>query len=467
MAIAPNSITFVNHASVLIRGRDKAVLCDPWYSGDAFHKGWRLLHENPDEDIAEILGATTHLWISHEHPDHFAIGFFKKYKTLLQERQIPILFQQTKDKRVEGFLRKEGFPLIILPPNKRHELEPGFTVRVAPDEFYDSALLIELNGTRIFNVNDCTLHSHARVAAFHQQHGDCDVLLTQFSYAAWKGGRDNTAWRQEAARDKLATLRDQGITLNAKLVIPFASFVRFANVLNSYLNDAVNTPDMVLADCRAHNVPFNCLFLRPMESVSLGSLRAPQNEQTLAFWRDAFLHAMDDPTAYSTSHDLQALQPLFAKYLARLKQKNDFWLMKLIARLPLLHAFAPLTIQLLDTQERLRLDIPNQTLTATRDPADVAMHSESLAFMFQNSFGFDTLTVNGTFEESRPGGFTAMTKNFAVENLNNLGYELRPALAFNVPLITLCFRRLIGVAKRLKPNSSEPGEPAMSPRSGA
>ena len=30
--------------------------------------------------------------------------------------------------------------------------------------------------------------------------------------------------------------------------IPFANFVRFANVLNCYLNDSVNHPDQVMAE---------------------------------------------------------------------------------------------------------------------------------------------------------------------------------------------------------------------------
>ena len=52
------------------------------------------------------------------------------------------------------------------------------------------------------------------------------------------------------------------------------------------------------------------------------------------------------------------------------------------------------------------------------------MHSNSLAFIFKNSFGFDTLTVNGCFEEKEKGAFVKLTKNFAVENLNNLGVPI-------------------------------------------
>ena len=97
-------IEFINHASVLISNENISVLSDPWYQGDAFHKGWNLLHELDDIDIDNLLDRTTHIWISHEHPDHFSIMFFKKFENKIKEKNIEILFQETADKRVESFL---------------------------------------------------------------------------------------------------------------------------------------------------------------------------------------------------------------------------------------------------------------------------------------------------------------------------------------------------------------------------
>mgnify|MGYP003655807813 FL=1 len=72
-------IEFVNHASVLMTHGQVGLLSDPWYSGPAFHKGWRLLVETPEDKIAALLPRVTHIWISHEHPDHFSVGFFKRW----------------------------------------------------------------------------------------------------------------------------------------------------------------------------------------------------------------------------------------------------------------------------------------------------------------------------------------------------------------------------------------------------
>lgn len=78
------------------------------------------------------------------------------------------------------------------------------------------------------------------------------------------------------------------------------------------------------------------------------------------------------------------------------------------------------------------------------------MHSESLYFIFKNSFGFDTLTVNGCFEEA-PKGFVAATKTLAIENnLNNLGIYINVATIFNFSIIKLFLKRLYRVAKKLE-----------------
>ena len=65
--------------------------------------------------------------------------------------------------------------------------------------------------------------------------------------------------------------------------------------------------------------------------------------------------------------------------------------------------------------------------------------STTVNYLFNNSFGFDTLTVNACFEEGRPGGFVAATKSLAIENLNNLGIYVRPSLIFNFSIINSDF----------------------------
>ena len=62
-------ITFVNHASIIISHENIRLITDPWLFGSAFNNGWTLLSESKfrTQDFQNI----THIWFSHEHPDHF------------------------------------------------------------------------------------------------------------------------------------------------------------------------------------------------------------------------------------------------------------------------------------------------------------------------------------------------------------------------------------------------------------
>ena len=87
-------IQLINHASVYLKlSKDLNLLTDPWYDGSAFDDGWSLLYENDEKLILEILDKINFIYISHEHPDHFSISFFKKYAEILKYKNIKIIFK--------------------------------------------------------------------------------------------------------------------------------------------------------------------------------------------------------------------------------------------------------------------------------------------------------------------------------------------------------------------------------------
>ena len=92
-------IQFLNHASVKLITSRVRITSDPWYSGAAFNNGWDLIRT--DNDLPAIASDATHFWLSHEHPDHFSIEFFKSTRN----RSARVLFQKTADQRVASFLR--------------------------------------------------------------------------------------------------------------------------------------------------------------------------------------------------------------------------------------------------------------------------------------------------------------------------------------------------------------------------
>ena len=54
------SIEFVNHASIIISNGKKSILTDPWYEGDVFNKGWKLLHELSEGEIIKEKNGLGH-----------------------------------------------------------------------------------------------------------------------------------------------------------------------------------------------------------------------------------------------------------------------------------------------------------------------------------------------------------------------------------------------------------------------
>jgi L-ascorbate metabolism protein UlaG (beta-lactamase superfamily) len=440
------SVTFVNHASVLIRQGATALLTDPWYRGPAFHKGWRLLTETPDDEAARLLQDVTHIWLSHEHPDHFSIPFFRTHGPALRDRAIPVLFQKIADRRVADFLAGEGIDVREMAFGARIALAPDFDVMCLKDEFYDSLLSVRAGGVHILNLNDCNVATHARAQEILRATGPCDWLLTQFSYAAWKGGPDNRAWRAAAAAAKLDAMAVQIDTFAPKAVIPFASFVTFANAANGYLNDAANRPQEV-QDRFAATLPV--VVMQPGDRFD-GTVDPARTAAAVAFWDRARTAAAAAPPMAFETRDMGELTAAFAGYVARIRRQNAVWLMRAVQALRPLGILQPVVIRLDDLGLTVSVDAPRARFAPTDAAPDIAMHSESLWFIFRNSFGFDTLTVNGCLLECRPGGFSRAARSLAIENLNNLGLAFGPSLIFAPQVIGAFLKRLVAVSRRLR-----------------
>ena len=438
------SIQFINHASVVVSDGDTSVLSDPWYTGDAFHKGWNLLHETSTQEVLSMLDAITHIWISHEHPDHFSISFFKSYADKIKDRSIKILFQNTKDKRVFKFLSAQGFDVQELDFNKQTSLSSNFTVTCIKDGFYDSGLLIESNDEKILNLNDCEVTTDNRVDEVFSITGEVDVLLTQFSFAAWKGGKENKQWRDEAAAEKINTMRLQIRKFNPKVVIPFASFMYFSNVDNFYLNDAVNKPNDLIN--KLGNDSQNLIIMAPLNKLEESGLSA--TEDALDFWERKY--AEIEPVNQYEINQIGQLRESFDQYCARIHKNNNMNLVKILRTLSPIKAFKPCLVHLNDLDVTLKFDYVSKSFEKTHDEAQISMQSESLNFIFKNSFGFDTLTVNGCFEEVSKNGFVSATKTLAIENLNNLGIKIQLKTFFNFSIIKLFLTRLYRVARKLE-----------------
>lgn len=430
-------IRFINHASITIECAQTVILSDPWYEGDAFNGGWNLLFENKPSDIEELLENVSYIWISHEHPDHFSIKFFNRYKDIIQKNNIQILFQKTKDKRVINYLNSCKFTTKEIPFNTKISLAPLLNITLIKDGFYDSALLVDHQNEKILNLNDCEINTIEKAKKIYSLTGSVDVLLTQFSYAAWKGGRDNLNWRKRAAEDKIAAIKMQANIFKPKYVIPFASYIYFSNELNFYLNDCINTPKKVYEILSSSFS--NIVILKPNDRFDSNHF---DNKNNIEYW-DLIYKKLNslNKIKYKT-FNFDEIQAAYKSYRERIKKNNNIYLMLFFKKLRLFKSFNPVKIFIEDLNVIILMDIFSKHLSQTNSKPDLTMPSASLHFLLKNSFGFDTLTVNGCFEEARKNGFIDSTKTLAIENLNNLGISFSLRLIFNLTAIKTFITRL-------------------------
>ena len=134
-------ITFVNHASYIVSYKDIHLLVDPWITGTIFNNGWSSISRGyfPNKLINKI----THIWYSHEHPDHFSPIDLKKIKD--ESDKIPkIIFQKTKDKRLKKYCEKIGFEIIELDSWEKFKLSHSFSLTIISHGRIDSISIVEV-----------------------------------------------------------------------------------------------------------------------------------------------------------------------------------------------------------------------------------------------------------------------------------------------------------------------------------
>lgn len=442
---SPN-ITFVNHASVKISNSETSILTDPWYQGNAFNKGWLLLYENNDSEIIKILSEIDYIWISHEHPDHFSILFFKKYLKEIIKNNITVIFQSTKDKRVINFLKNLKINTFELEENKYFNLSKNFKIKIIKSDFYDSALIINVDDKVIFNLNDCPIDDIKQLKSFKNQQGTCDILLTQFSYAAWKGGKLNEKWRIEAARKKLEAIKLQSEILKPSIIIPFASYIYFANVENYYLNDHSNKVNSLIDYNTKHNLNF--IIMKPYETQDLNKIS--QNVESINFWNSIYKNLDNKPKfSFEESIDEKQIYEAFSTYKNKIFKNNSKYLLYFMSKIPFLNLFSSLRILLNDTNTIYKINLFNGINTNSDNNYDIEMHSNSLLFLLKNNFGFDTLTVNGCFDIANFKSFSKFAKFFSIGNLNNMGIFINLKVLLNFNLFILFLNRLKAVKNNM------------------
>ena len=406
-------ITFVNHASVIFSHKNIRLITDPWLFGPAFNNGWELL--SPSKFDINDFDNITHIWFSHEHPDHFSNQVLNAIPENIRKK-ITILFQNTLDHRVARRCERLNFKQVIeMKSNEYISLNDEFKIKCVPNSTYDSWFYAIIGDKKILNINDCMVDSNSQSKIVKKMIGDVDILLTQFGYASWVGNPEDVQLRVDASREKLQRIQIQDKIFQPKFIIPFASFVRFSHKDNHYINDQMNRIENVekFIHEKTNSVP---IILYPGDIWS-GKEKIDNSLSINKYTNDLQknLELYDNPKII----DFDELCKLASAYIDNIKKRNNLTFVKLLHNL---HFFKTTNIFLKDLNISVSFNLIDGLKKSVSDKlnVDIITDSDSLSFVFSWDYGVDTLFVNARFRTSG-GKIMNFFRLFLIGTLNNNG----------------------------------------------
>jgi UDP-MurNAc hydroxylase len=401
-------LTWVNHASFLLDTGEIRLITDPWFEGTAFNNGWRLM--SPTRMTYDDFATVTHIWFSHEHPDHFSPPNLKKIPEAIR-RRITVLFHETRDKRVVNVCRAMGFAIQELPDRKPVQITNGFSAVCGINELIDSWIAINANGTRILNLNDCVFPTERELTeAQDAAGGPVDLLLSQFSYANWVGNPDDVATHRAHALRKREEMATQIRHIKPKQFIPFASYVYFCHSENFFMNRSVNKIDDVyrfLVD----ELKQESVVLYPDDSWEIGTKW--DSSVAIQNYEADFKMDMSATPGTSAAVALSELQKAMGELAGKCFAKNN----------PLVLKSMPVAVVHLsdikrDVEISFRRGIRETRASQTKD---LVLSSDSLMYCIKTDWGGETLKINGRYQVPQGGNPERFFRLFRVPQYNGYG----------------------------------------------
>lgn len=429
-------IEFVNHASVLLKRGSVRLLCDPWLDGAIFNDSWALL--SPSNFSPDRFEEVTHLWFSHEHPDHFNTATLVAIPESARAH-IQVLVRAFPDRKIARFCERVGFGSVVeLAHGAVHELEEGFRVRCFAWPSYDSWLYVDTPEATLLNVNDCHITTQEQVeAARAELDAPVDLLLTQFAISAWHGNPDETGRLHQGAEDTLVRTTTQTAGFGARWVLPFASYIWFCHEENTYMNTEIPPVDEVDARLR-RDTEAEPVVLYPGDSWEVGSpldtraalrlyradwdsipqreaIAAPAVEEDDLFRASAAFCAKLREGVHPLKWRLR-MAKMAAEHEARRSGKTGL-AAKLSAALGLATLrVRPVRIWLRDLDGCYAFDLVGGLRHGPwpREGCDIELGADGLYYALNFLWGGDTLMVSGRFRNIRPDGHKELFAYFSI-----------------------------------------------------
>ena len=210
-----------SHACLEISYEGITLLTDPWLDGPAFLGAWAP-YPAPDTNGANLRPDA--ILITHEHSDHFHEPTLRHF-----DRRTPVFVPDFPNERLPRRLAALGFTDVHrLRFGDRARLRKNWTLTAFEPASYwnDAFVLIDVDGFRIFDINDAGVNPRIAKMA-----GPVDVLAVQFSAGAsgfpwtWAHLSDDEKVEisRKACEGKLQLIREATSIYGASSVLPFAS----------------------------------------------------------------------------------------------------------------------------------------------------------------------------------------------------------------------------------------------------
>lgn len=426
MNIKDFKITFVNHACYLLEYNGIGLLVDPWLNNSVFNNGWMHISKTVfDENIVKKI---THIWYSHEHPDHFSPYDLKILKTKYNIDPV-ILFQKTKDKRVKRFCEKMDFRFLEMDNWKKFKIIDGFYITIIRAGMIDSLHVLEIEDKKIINLNDCIL-SNQDLEKISKKFVYFDLLFTQFSYASWTGNREDFNLRRDAVIEKEKDIISQINYLKPICVIPFASFIFFCHEENKFMNDQIADLENVCNIIKKNNSQPIVLYPGSIFSFDHDYKKYADN---ISKYKTDFYNIKDFNFIKTNTIELIHIEEASYKYFKKIKKENNYFLMILI------HHFAKalnsiykkdvlglcgVNIMISDQNKIYRFNWFRGFHKINSTVFDIKISSESLKFIFDFDFGIGTVLINARGEYKNLQSLYIFKRIFMLGILNSTKISL-------------------------------------------
>jgi UDP-MurNAc hydroxylase len=406
----PVEIRLVSHASVTIECVDAFIWTDPWLFGKVFNDSWTLC-PNPVFDDSQ-LQRVTHLWISHEHPDHFHLPTLDSLPCGFKERVV-VLVQDKCARKVFASLRKVGFRnFVALKHRKQVPISAAVSVYCYQVGTLDSCLAVIEAGRAILDANDARINA-TDCRLIVKEVGPIDVLLSQFSLAVTSGDTDEEKSLSRAARHVVESLHSNHRDLEAKVTIPFASLIYWSAIDNRRINAFANKPQDVFDFFRRQGAAAAILY--PGDTYVVNR----PYDSTESLRRYDRLYAGFDALTFDVtpSVPLVEIKDAFLALANHLKAKFPA---------PLLDLLRPVTVAIPDLGVTIVFSLRKGSFEQIHPPCapDLSIYSQPLIFCFSHPYGAQTLAISGRFRVFR--GARNWRLHRALFALNSAEVYLKP-----------------------------------------